>query len=308
MKKFSLFFLTLLAGLTLAACGNQAAEKKEKLAIVTTNSILSDLVKNVGEDKIELHSIVPIGTDPHEYEPLPEDIAKASEADILFFNGLNLETGGNGWFNKLMKTAKKVENKDYFSTSKNVTPQYLTSAGQEQTEDPHAWLDIENGIKYVENIRDVLVEKDPKNKDFYTENAKNYTEKLSKLHEEAKAKFTDIPDDKKLLVTSEGAFKYFSKAYDLNAAYIWEINTESQGTPEQMTTIIDTIKKSKAPVLFVETSVDKRSMERVSKEVKRPIYDTFFTDSLAKEGTEGDTYYSMMNWNLTKIHDGLMSK
>lgn len=308
MKKFSLFFLTLLAGLTLAACGNQAAEKKEKLAIVTTNSILSDLVKNVGEDKIELHSIVPIGTDPHEYEPLPEDIAKASEADILFFNGLNLETGGNGWFNKLMKTAKKVENKDYFSTSKNVTPQYLTSAGQEQTEDPHAWLDIENGIKYVENIRDVLVEKDPKNKDFYTENAKNYTEKLSKLHEESKAKFADIPDDKKLLVTSEGAFKYFSKAYDLNAAYIWEINTESQGTPEQMTTIIDTIKKSKAPVLFVETSVDKRSMERVSKEVKRPIYDTLFTDSLAKEGTEGDTYYSMMNWNLTKIHDGLMSK
>ena len=308
MKKFSLFFLTLLAGLTLAACGNQAAEKKEKLAIVTTNSILSDLVKNVGQDKIELHSIVPIGTDPHEYEPLPEDIAKASEADILFFNGLNLETGGNGWFNKLMKTAKKVENKDYFSTSKNVTPQYLTSAGQEQTEDPHAWLDIENGIKYVENIRDVLVEKDPKNKDFYTENAKNYTEKLSKLQEEAKAKFADIFDDKKLLVTSEGAFKYFSKAYDLNAAYIWEINTESQGTPEQMTTIIDTIKKSKAPVLFVETSVDKRSMERVSKEVKRPIYDTLFTDSLAKEGTEGDTYYSMMNWNLTKIHDGLMSK
>ena len=156
-EKFSLFFNTL-AGLTLAACGNQAAEKKEKLAIVTTNSILSDLVKNVGQDKIELHSIVPIGTDPHEYEPLPEDIAKASEADILFFNGLNLETGGNGWFNKLMKTAKKLRIKILFY-KQNVTPQYLTSAGQEQTEDPHAWLDIENGIKYVENIRDVLVKK-----------------------------------------------------------------------------------------------------------------------------------------------------
>ncbi|MFC6347856.1 metal ABC transporter substrate-binding protein [Vagococcus carniphilus] len=313
MKKFKIVLVSLVSVLgifALAACGKgeeaKKEDKNEKLQVVATNSILADMTEQVGKDKVDIHSIVPRGTDPHEFEPLPEDIAKATDADVIFYNGLNLETGGDGWFMKLMKTSKKEENKDYFVTSKDVKPMYLTSKGQESEQDPHAWLSLENGIKYVENIKDVLVEKDEKNKDFYEKNAESYISELEKLHKDNVERYKEIPKDKNLLVTSEGAFKYFSDAYGIQAAYIWEINTESQGTPEQMSQIIDKIKKSNVSSLFVEQSVDPRSMESVSRETKLPIYDTIFTDSLAKEGEKGDTYLTMMTWNLDKIHDGLM--
>lgn len=308
MKHKKILFAGIIGLLFLAGCGtnnndNSEAGDSEKLSVVATNSIIADMVKEVGKDQVSVHSIVPVGTDPHEYEPLPEDIKKASEAEIVFYNGLNLETG-NGWFDKLMETAKKKENEDYFGVSKEVTPIHLTSNSKQ--EDPHAWLDISNGILYVKQIQAVLSEKDPDNQTNYKKNTEEYIKKLEELDASAKKEFADIPDEKKLLVTSEGAFKYFSKAYDLTAAYIWEINTESQGTPEQMKQIVEKVRASKVPSLFVETSVDKRSMERLSKEVDLPIYSDLFTDSLAKKGKTGDSYYSMMKWNLDKIHEGLM--
>ena len=314
MKKTKKIAITLLAAfgmIALTACGSnnkkEATEKQDdRLQVVTTNSILENMVEEVGKDKVSIHSIVPRGKDPHEHEPLPEDISKSTNADVIFFNGLNLETGGDGWFIKLMETSKKKEGKDYFVVSEGVEPMYLTGEGQESQQDPHAWLSLANGMIYVENIAKVLGEKDPENKDFYDQNAKEYVAKLDKLHQDSIDKFNDVPEKKKLLVTSEGAFKYFSKAYGLEAAYIWEINTHDQGTPEQMKRIISRIKETDISSLFVEQSVDPRSMESVSRETKLPIYETIFTDSLAKKGETGDTYLSMMEWNLDKIHEGLM--
>ncbi|SMH26755.1 iron/zinc/copper transport system substrate-binding protein [Carnobacterium iners] len=305
MKKIKLILALLTLVVFIAACGNDEAVESGKLQVVATNSILADMIKNVAGDNIELHSIVPVGTDPHQYEVLPADIEKSTDSDVIFYNGLNLETGGDGWFVNLMETSKKIEGEDYFSTSEGVQPMFLTSAGQESEQDPHAWLDISNGIQYVKNITEVLMEKDPDNKADYQNNSDAYIEKLTALDTKAKKEFEDIPEDQKLLVTSEGAFKYFSAAYGVTGDYIWEINTDSQGTPEQMSTIIDTIRESKVPSLFVETSVDNRSMQSVSKETGVPIYETLFTDSVAKEGENGDSYYDMMEWNLTKIHEGL---
>ncbi len=276
----------------------------EKLNVVVTNSILKDITENIAGDEINLHSIVPVGRDPHEYDPLPEDIQKATDADVLFYNGLNLETGGNAWFTKLMNNANKVDNQDYFAVSDGVEILYLE--GEEAgKEDPHAWLNLENGMIYAQNIAQQLIAKDPDHAQIYQENLEEYLELLNELDQEAKEKFASIPEAQKLIVTSEGSFKYFSKAYDIPSAYIWEINTEEEGTPLQIRLLVDQLKASEVKALFVESSINPRPMQSVARDSGIPIYAEIFTDSVAESGNDGDSYYSMMKWNLDKIYEGL---
>ncbi|WP_148877876.1 metal ABC transporter substrate-binding lipoprotein/adhesin ScbA [Streptococcus sp. Marseille-P7375] len=308
MKKCRFLVLLLLAFVGLAACSSQKSSTdtgSSKLNVVATNSIIADITKNIAGDKINLHSIVPVGQDPHEYEPLPEDVKKTSQADLIFYNGINLETGGNAWFTKLVENAKKKENKDYYAVSEGVDVIYLEGQSEKGKEDPHAWLNLENGIIYAKNIAKRLSEKDPANKETYEKNLKAYVEKLSALDKEAKEKFNNIPEEKKMIVTSEGCFKYFSKAYNVPSAYIWEINTEEEGTPDQIKSLVEKLRKTKVPSLFVESSVDDRPMKTVSKDTNIPIYAKIFTDSIADKGEEGDSYYSMMKYNLEKIAEGL---
>ncbi|MBN8201001.1 MULTISPECIES: metal ABC transporter substrate-binding protein [Bacillaceae] len=308
-KGFLLLAASLLSVLFLSACSSgkssTSANEDGKIQVVTTYSIVYDIVKNVGGDLVEIHSLAPIGSNPHEYDPLPEDVQKTTDADAVFYNGLNLEAG-NSWFNKLMETAgKDGEDAPVFLMSKGVDAMHLTTKGKESEEDPHAWLDIRNGIKYAENARDGLIKADPDNKEVYEKNAEEYIAKLQELHDKAVEQFNEIPENERVLVTSEGAFKYFSEAYGFQAEYIWEINQENQGTPEQITRIVDIINEKAITGLFLETSIDARSMEAVSDETNVPIMGKVFTDSLAKPGEDGDTYISMMEWNIKTIKEGL---
>ncbi len=307
-KSMLLIFIAIFT-LVLVGCSNnksnQSNKEDHKLNVVVTNSILADITKNIAGNKINLHSIVPIGRDPHEYEPLPEDAQKTSKADIIFYNGLNLETGGNAWFTKLVKNANKKENMDYFPVSNGVKTIYLEGKNADRKEDPHAWLNLGNGIIYAKNIEQQLINKDPANEEFYKKNLEKYINKLKKLDDIAKVKFSSIPESQKMIVTSEGCFKYFSKAYNIPSAYIWEINTEEEGTPDQIKSLVRKLRGTNLRALFVESSVDKRSMKTVSQDTSIPIYSTLFTDSIAENGQNGDSYYNMMKWNIDQIYTGL---
>lgn len=307
-KSMLLIFIAIFT-LVLVGCSNnksnQSNKEDHKLNVVVTNSILADITKNIAGNTINLHSIVPIGRDPHEYEPLPEDVQKTSKADIIFYNGLNLETGGNAWFTKLVKNANKKENMDYFPVSNGVKTIYLEGKNADGKEDPHAWLNLENGIIYAKNIEQQLINKDPANEEFYKKNLEKYINKLKKLDDIAKVKFSSIPESQKMIVTSEGCFKYFSKAYNIPSAYIWEINTEEEGTPDQIKSLVRKLRGTNLRALFVESSVDKRSMKTVSQDTSIPIYSTLFTDSIAENGQNGDSYYNMMKWNIDQIYTGL---
>ncbi|WP_285012378.1 metal ABC transporter substrate-binding protein [Lactococcus formosensis] len=309
MNRKQLSLITILASLLLllTACSPKKEESKasDKLKVVTTYSIIADIAENIGKDHVDVYSMVPRGTDPHQYDPKPNDTQAVEKADIVFYNGLNLETG-KGWFDKLVKNSRKEDST--FMVSQGVTPIHLSEKGKESEEDPHAWLDIQNGIIYAQNIEKELSKKDPQHKEVYQKNLKAYTDKLQQLDTEAKAKIATIPQEDRILVTSEGAFKYFSKQYGLTAEYIWEINTDNQGTPAQLNRINTIVKDKNVKALFVETSVSPKTMESVSRQTGVKIYSKIFTDSLADEGQKGDTYYDMLQWNIEHITDGLSGK
>ncbi|MBZ8173827.1 metal ABC transporter substrate-binding protein [Staphylococcus cohnii] len=309
MKK--LLTITMILILFLSACGkgnnDSSSQSNEKIKVVTTNSILYDMVKNVGGDNVEIHSIVPIGQDPHEYEVKPKDIKALTDADVVFYNGLNLETG-NGWFkNALSQANKSYEDGSVVKVSKNVKPLYLNGAkeGDESKQDPHAWLSLDNGIKYVEEISKALIKKNDNYKDDIQSNTKDYIAKLEDLKKESHDKFNDIPKEQRAMITSEGAFKYFSKQFDIKPGYIWEINTEKQGTPEQMKQAVKFVQDNNLKHLLVETSVDKKSMQSLSEETNLDIYGEVYTDSIGKKGSKGDSYFNMMQENINTVHGSM---
>ncbi|WP_194841518.1 metal ABC transporter solute-binding protein, Zn/Mn family [Sporosarcina obsidiansis] len=312
--------LSLLTVFLLAACGNddstsktdggdKAPDSGEKLQVVTSFTIIADMAREIGGDYVEVYNLVPSGTDPHEYEPLPNDIKAATNADVLFYNGLNLEGGKNGWFFKMMDTVNQKD-ENIYSLTERVDPMYIGGEdGRDEEINPHAFIDPAVGVKMAEDIRDALIEKHPSDSDKIKEQGDAYVQRLKDLDIEFQKRIASIPEENRVLVTSERAFQYLNDHYGLKEAFIWEIDTEENGSPKQIKELVHFIQDHKVPVLFVESNVDTRPMETVSKETGVPIAEKpIYSDEIGNPGEEIDTYIKYLNYNMDLIHDELSKK
>lgn len=295
----------------LTACSTDGSQEISSdgdsiLQVVTSFTIIEDIAREIGGENVEIHNLVPTGTDPHEYEPLPLDIKKTTDADILFYNGMNLEGGESGWFFKMIDSVGQNE-ENVFSLTEGVEPMYLSSDdGTEEEVNPHSFIDPAVGIIMAENMRDAFIKTDPDRKDYYQEKAEEYIEKLKEIDKKYEDVITSIPEEKRVLVTSERAFQYMATHYGLKEGYIWAVDTEENGTPEQIKTLIQFIDENQVPVLFIESNVDERPMETVSRETGIPIFEKpIYSDEIGKPGDEVDTYIKYLNYNIKIIEDGL---
>src|SRR5690625_1650269 len=277
-----------------------AATPGEPLRVVTTFSVLKDIAGQVGGDLVEIHSMVPMGTDPHEYQPLPRDIIAATRADVLFWNGLDMETG-DGWFRGLVEVAgKSLDGGRVFEMSAGVEPLYLNE-GNQVAVNPHAFLSPRNGIIYAENALAGLQAVDPDNAGVYAERAADYIAELEAWEARYAEALGAIPAEERILVTSERAFQYLAADYGLREGYLWEIDTDEQGTPQQLASLIRFVRENRPAGLLVETNVDVRPMETVSRETGVPIVGRIYSDELGPEGSPGEAYVSYLAYNLETL-------
>lgn len=310
---------TLIVGIVITiaftSCASSEDETKhdngtneQRLQVVTSFTLIADMAAEIGGEHVEVYNLVPTGTDPHEYSPLPDDTKAVTDAEIILYNGFNLEGGENGWLAKMIESTNQSWEIAHQVTD-GIEPLYIQSDdGREEEINPHSFLDPVNGIVMAENTRDALIEADPEHQEVYEKNASEYITELEQMAEQYEERINEIDEENRILVTSERAYQYLAKRYGLKEGFIWMIDTEENGSPEQITELIHFIKEKKPPVLFVETNVDPRPMETVASESGVEIYGELYSDEIGKPGEEGDTYLNYLQYNIDMIYEGLTSK
>lgn len=279
-----------------------------RLNVVSSFSIINQISEEIGGKYVNAHTITAIGADQHDYDPTPTDVKRTQDAAIVFANGLNLEKGGSGWFDKLMKTTDKHAGKEIFNVTDGIKTIKLTTAGVAGQDNPHAWNGVLEGKTYAANIAEVLEKKDPAHKAYYAKRATAYEAKLQKLYDKWHAKFAALPADDKKLVTQEGAMAYFARDFGLKPYFIWEIDTESNGTPSQIRTLVEALQGEKVRATFVEQGESDKPMQTVISQINSHIAGELWTDSVSKKSGVVPTYYDLLNHNAQTIYDGLTSK
>jgi zinc/manganese transport system substrate-binding protein len=300
--------VSLLAGcLTLAASSLPvAAQNADKLKVVTTFSILGDMVRNVGGERVEVATLVGPNGDAHVYSPTPADGRRLTEAKIVFTNGLKFE----GWIDRLVKSsgtrAEKIE------AAKGVKPLKSNDEGHGHDHghggsDPHAWQSIVNAKIYVANIRDALIAADEAGKATYEANAASYLERLDEVETEVKGLVARIPPERRRIITSHDAFRYFEEAYGIDFVAPQGVSTESEASAKDVARIIQQIRRETIAAVFVENVSDARLMERIAKETGAKIGSRVYSDALSEPNGPAGTYIDMMRHNIRAFSAALSS-
>ena len=299
MKKI---FSILIVTAVLISCKETSKDLSGKINVVTTTTMITDLVKNIGGDHIEVNGLMGAGVDPHLYKASEGDVNKLYKADIIFYNGLHLE-------GKLVEVFEKME-----SATKMQVPlgEHLDKSGLIGSEyfasnyDPHVWFSIDYFKEFAKQVTVALSAKDPKNSVNFIENERVYLEKLDELQAEIEAIISTLPEQKRVLVTAHDAFNYFGKSYGFEVVGLQGLSTATEAGVKDVQRLSEFIMERKVKAIFVESSVPRRTIEALQAAVKSKGFDvkiggSLYSDALGNAGTKEGTYIGMFQYNVNTI-------
>jgi manganese transport system substrate-binding protein len=270
----------------------------DKIVALSTFTIIADMVAEVGGDKVESISLTKPGAEIHGYQPTPDDLVQASKADIMFENGMNLEV----WTTKLRASIPDVP---VTRVSEGVEVQYIAEDAYAGKPNPHAWMSPEQGLIYVENIRKALVAQAPEQEDYFNSRAEAYSNEIRAIDKQLEESLGTLPENNRVLVTCEGAFTYLTTDYGLSEEYLWAINSESQGSPQQVAKIIEVVKEKQVPAVFCESTVEPRIQQEVVAATGARLGGVLFVDSLSDEAGPASSYLELLKHTVNTIISGL---
>ena len=291
-------FRSILAAVALSIGLSPVAALAEKMKVVTTFTVIADMARNVAGDAADVESITRPNAEIHEYQPTPGDMLRAQDADLVLYNGLNLEL----WFERFFRNLRDVES---VTVSEGVEPMGIAEGPYTGKPNPHAWMSPSDALIYVENIRAAFAKHDPENAAIYDANAAAYKAKIEATVAPIRERLAAIPEVHRWLVTSEGAFSYLARDFGLKELYLWPINADAQGTPQQIRKVIDLVREHKIPAVFSESTVSPDPAQQVARETGAAYGGVLYVDSISDETGPVPTYLDLLRVTTETIAAGL---
>lgn len=299
-RRTAMVLATLSLPLLATACSGQGtpkAERHDKPVVLTTFTVLADMAQTIAGDHVKVESITKPGAEIHEYEPTPEDIKKASQADLILENGMNLEA----WFEKFTQDADAPK----VTASDGVQPISIEEGEGKGKPNPHAWMSPVAGEKYADNIEKALSDLDPEHRDDFRRNAEDYKNKLDDIHGRLTSRLHEIPENQRKLVTCEGAFSYLAHDAGLSEEYLWAVNSDSQPSAQHVSDVARDVKDSGTRAVFCESTVSDKTMQQVVRSSGAEFGGTLYVDSLSDKDGPVPTYLDLLTYDTETIASAL---